>query len=194
MEGIEENVRSAAEIFERMEREREAALECSRRTIRLSKRVIHAIHVGDDRSEPLSQLDAAVSEMLSIGTPEVRMSQMVQDALMEYAEARILDAVVFGDRVPSPDDLGIGAAAWVLGLADCIGELRRIVTSRLMEGDMRSAAKHFAAMEEISGQLMLLDVPDAIAPVRRKQDIARGIMDRTRSDMTMASIMGLGRS
>lgn len=193
MEGIEDNVRSAAEVFERMERERETALECSRRIIRLSKRAIHAIHVGEDISGPFAQLDAAVSEVLSIGSSEVRMSQAVQDALMEYAEARILDAAVSGDRLPSPEDLGINAAAWVLGLADCVGELRRVVTSCLMDGDMVNAERHFATMEEISGQLMLLDVPDAIAPVRRKQDIARGIMDRTRSDMTMASIMGLGR-
>lgn len=194
MEGIEENIRSAAEVFERMEREREAALECSRRIIRLSKRAIHAVHVDGDRTEHLAQLDAAVSDMMSVGSHDTRMSQIVQDALMEYAEARILNAAVSGDRVPSPEDLGIGASAWVLGLADSIGELRRVVTSCLMKGDFESASRHFAIMEEVSGQLMLLDVPDAIAPVRRKQDIARGIMDRTRSDMTMASIMGLGRN
>ena len=59
-----------------------------------------------------------------------------------------------------------------------------------MDGDMDGARRYFSMMEDISGEIMLLDVPDAIAPVRRKQDIARGIMDRTRSDMTTAAVVG----
>lgn len=58
-----------------------------------------------------------------------------------------------------------------------------------MDGDMEGARRFFGIMEEISGEIMMLDVPDAVAPVRRKQDIVRGIMDRTRSDMTTASMM-----
>ena len=61
--------------------------------------------------------------------------------------------------------------------------------TRLMDGDLDGARSVFSRMESIHEQVMLLDVPDAIAPVRRKQDIARGVMDKTRSDMTTASIM-----
>ena len=110
---------------------------------------------------------------------------------MEYAEAMLLLSLVTSGRVPSHSDLGISAAAWVLGLADCVGELRRILTRDLMDGNVGSARATLEMMEGISGELMLLDVPDAVAPVRRKQDIVRGIMDRTRSDMTIASMMSL---
>lgn len=193
MEGVSENVRSAAETFDRMERDRELAVARSRRVIRLSKRVIHAIHVGDDHSGHLDEMREALDELLSAETPEVLTSAVVQDAMMEYAEASILESMVSGDRVPSGSALGITASAWVLGLGDCVGELRRIVTARLMDGDMDGARHYFSIMEEVSGEFMQLDVPDAIAPVRRKQDIVRGIMDRTRSDMTTASVMSLGR-
>lgn len=189
MEGIAENVRAAAESFERIERDRDLAITRSRRVIRLSKMVIHAIHVGEDHGGELEEIETALDELLSAETPEVLLSGVTQDAMMEYAEALILESIVTGSRVPSESDLGISASAWILGLADCVGELRRIVTARLMEGDLDGARRYFDAMEAICEELMLLDVPDAIAPVRRKQDIARGIMDRTRSDMTTASIM-----
>lgn len=193
MEGIAENVRSAAEEFDRIERDRELAVARSRRVIRLSKRVIHAVHVGDDRSGYLEEMRVALEELLSAETPEVLVSAVVQDAMMEYTEASILESIVSEGRVPSGSDMGVTAPAWVLGLGDCVGELRRIVTARLMDGDMEDARRFFSVMEEVSGEFMQLDVPDAIAPVRRKQDIVRGIMDRTRSDMTTASVMSLGR-
>ena len=188
MDGLADMVRSAAEDLARIENERDTAMAVSRRVIRLSKRVIHSIHVGDDAST--DEMRASVEELLSTDAPEVRLSQMVQDALMEYAEAAILRSLVIDGRIPSPTELGIPSAAWVLGLCDCVGELRRIVTSHLMEGDMDGARRYFSMMEDISGEIMLLDVPDAVAPVRRKQDIARGIMDRTRSDMTTAAVVG----
>ena len=193
MEGIAENVRSAAEEFDRIERDRELAVARSRRVIRLSKRVIHAVHVGEDRGGYLGEMRQALEELLSAETPEVLVSAVVQYAMMEYAEASILESIVSEGRVPSGSDLGVTAPAWVLGLGDCVGELRRIVTARLMDGDMEDARRFFSVMEEMSGEFMQLDVPDAIAPVRRKQDVVRGIMDRTRSDMTTASVMGLGR-
>lgn len=192
MEGFAESVRAAADVLENIERDREQALARSRTVIRLSKRVIHAIHAGEDPSAHAAQLEAAMDDLLSADTPEVMLSGILQDAMMEYAEAMILRSVLEHGSVPTASDLGISAAAWILGLADCVGELRRTVTSRLMEGDMDSARRTFAVMQEISDELMLLDIPDAVAPVRRKQDIARGIMDRTRSDMTAAAVMGAG--
>ena len=101
----------------------------------------------------------------------------------------VLASIVAEGRIPSFSEIGVPAGPWVLGLADSVGELRRIVTTRLMDGDMEGARRFFGIMEEISGEIMMLDVPDAVAPVRRKQDIVRGIMDRTRSDMTTASMM-----
>lgn len=189
MEGFADDVRRAADALERTERERDRAITESRRIIRLSKRTIHAIHAGEDPSDAASELQYAMDGLMSSVDPDVLHTQVIADAAMEFAEAMILKGIVQEGRVPSAEDLGIQPSSWVLGLGDSIGELRRLVTSCLMDGDMEGANRHFSVMEEISGEFMQLDVPDAVAPVRRKQDIARGIMDRTRSDMTAASIM-----
>lgn len=191
MDGFSDEVRSAADELGRIEADRDLALARSRKVIRLSKRVIHGIHTGSAVEDDVAGLEAAMAELMSVEAPEVRGSSLVQDAAMEYAEAMLLLSLVTSGRVPSHSDLGISAAAWVLGLADCVGELRRILTRDLMDGEVDSARATLEIMEDISGELMLLDVPDAVAPVRRKQDIVRGIMDRTRSDMTIASMMSL---
>ena len=191
MDGFSDEVRSAADELGRIEADRDLALARSRKVIRLSKRVIHGIHTGSAVEDDVAGLEAAMAELMSVEAPEVRGSSLVQDAAMEYAEAMLLLSLVTSGRVPSHSDLGISAAAWVLGLADCVGELRRILTRDLMDGEVGSARATLEMMEGISGELMLLDIPDAVAPVRRKQDIVRGIMDRTRSDMTIASMMSL---
>lgn len=191
MDGFSDEVRSAADELGRIEADRDLALARSRKVIRLSKRMIHGIHTGSAVEDDVAGLEAAMAELMSVEAPEVRGSSLVQDAAMEYAEAMLLLSLVTSGRVPSHSDLGISAAAWVLGLADCVGELRRILTRDLMDGNVGSARATLEMMEGISGELMLLDVPDAVAPVRRKQDIVRGIMDRTRSDMTIASMMSL---
>ena len=191
MDGFSNEVRSAADELGRIEADRDLALARSRKVIRLSKRMIHGIHTGSAVEDDVAGLEAAMAELMSVEAPEVRGSSLVQDAAMEYAEAMLLLSLVTSGRVPSHSDLGISAAAWVLGLADCVGELRRILTRDLMDGNVGSARATLEMMEGISGELMLLDVPDAVAPVRRKQDIVRGIMDRTRSDMTIASMMSL---
>ena len=191
MENFSDEVRSAADELRRIEADRDLALARSRKVVRLSKRVIHDVHTGSAVGDDVAGLEAAMAELMSVEAPEIRGSSLVQDAAMEYAEAMLLLSLVTSGRVPSHSDLGISAAAWVLGLADCVGELRRILTRDLMDGRVDSAMATLEMMEGISGELMLLDVPDAVAPVRRKQDIVRGIMDRTRSDMTIASMMSL---
>ena len=71
-------------------------------------------------------------------------------------------------------------------MCDCEGEMRRLAVSELMEGRLDSAQEIFAEMEAMHRIVMGFDVPDSVVQIRRKQDIARGIMDRTRSDMLNA--------
>jgi translin len=58
-----------------------------------------------------------------------------------------------------------------------------------MKGNLPEATRIFSKMEELCDVLMTLDIKDSVVPVRRKQDIARGIMDRSRTDITTASMM-----
>lgn len=164
------------------EKEREEVMALSRKAIRLSKKIIHAIHTNDiydDAREELRTLMSTLSE---------KNRRFAKDAMMEYAEAEILISAVSGTQTPTPEDLGMDGGSWLMGMADTIGELRRIVLTHLMESDVDTAKELFSVMEIMCEGLMMFDVPDAILPIRRKQDVARGVVERTRSDLLNAKM------
>jgi translin len=181
MDRLTETAGEALEILHNLEVRRERTIRCSRDIIRETKKTIHAIHVAEDPSFYKENLRRLVSE--------IDAADDADDALAEYAEAMILDSVVQRGDVPSFGDLGIGPRPWVLGLADCLGEMRRVVLISLMSEDVPGAVSMFSSMEEIFHVIMMFDVPDPILPIRRKQDIARGVMERTRTDITNAVMM-----
>ena len=190
MEGLKDSVGIVAEALADAEKKRDLALAESRKIIRLSKNVIHAIHVGSDYGEPMAEMEERMRSLVSNVSEDMLLHGPAADAMMEFAEAEILSEVVNGKAVRKPSDMGITPQAWIMGLADTIGELRRVIVGCLMNGDADRAKTLFGAMEDISEELLMMDVPDAVIPLRRKQDIARGIMDKTRSDMLNASARG----
>ena len=184
-------VKEASDRLAELEKKRNTAIESSRTITRRTKNMIHAIHVGDDHRSIADELRRDVDRVRSelSGEPSVFYSAVLQDALGEYAEAFIFAATVEGEDVPSFDSLKIPPQAWVMGLADSIGEMRRMVLTYLIEGDLEKARELFGRMESIGDDVLGFDVPDAIAPIRRKQDVARSIIEKTRSDITNAVIM-----
>lgn len=168
------------------EKSRERAISKSRALIRASKTVIHAVHSSADLKAPLETMESLFLEILN---EELKWGP-VTDAVAEYAEAQILVAVAQDDTIPTWETLKISPGPWVMGLADSIGEMRRLVLGKLMSGDLAGAEGTFQTMETVADELMLFDVPDAVVPLRRKQDIARGVVERTRSDLTVAKTMG----
>ena len=167
------------------------AFSLSRKIIRKTKTAIHGIHAGQRDPELIDSISSDLAGLIEAvsGYPKLVYGADVESAMMEFAETVIYDYALRGEEIPSYRVLEITPAAWVLGLADSIGELRRDMLDRLMKGDLQEATRIFSKMEELCDALMTLDIKDSVAPVRRKQDIARGIMDRSRTDITTASMM-----
>ena len=184
-------VREASDRLAELEKKRNIAIGSSRAITRKTKNMIHAIHVGDDwrpvAEELKKDVDSVNAELA--GEPSVLCSAVLQDALGEYAEAFIFAAAVEGRGIPSFGSLRISPQSWVMGLADSIGEMRRMILTYLIDGDLGKARELFARMESVGDDVLGFDVPDAIAPIRRKQDVARSIIEKTRSDITNAVIM-----
>ncbi|MCL1810914.1 MAG: RNA-binding protein [Methanomassiliicoccaceae archaeon] len=191
MEKLAGAAEEAQTILQDAESRREHAIKCSRNIIRETKRMIHMIHVSEDHEGSKKALLGLVSELTAQMGDDPLMKGLgpADDALAEYAEALILEAVAKEEEIPSFGDLGIGPGPWVLGLADCIGEMRRIVLTSLMAENVQRAVSMFSRMEEVFRIVMMFDTPDPILPIRRKQDIARGVMERTRTDITNAVMM-----
>ncbi|MCL2607609.1 MAG: RNA-binding protein [Methanomassiliicoccaceae archaeon] len=191
MKDLDVMIRSVNERMDHLELLRERSVSISREVIRMTKRAIHAIHSREAHEDILSDAISAYSKLYGIidEEPEILFSGPAADAMMELSEACILSSVVLGKEMPSYSSLGVTPQAWVLGLADCLGELRRIMLDSLMNRDFNAARDTFDKMEVICEAVMSFDVPDAILPIRRKQDVARSIMERTRTDITNALLM-----
>ena len=172
---------------------RESALPASRAAIRSCANAIRAIHRGEFElaHRLMEEARAAIDEGLAAVAehPDIRFAGYLQDAQKEYAEALATRALVAGDPVPPPEDVGVGDAPYLNGLAETVGELRRHLLDVLRRGDLPRATTLFAAMEEIHALLADLDFPEAITGnLRRSTDVARSIIERTRSDLTLTVI------
>lgn len=174
-----------------LESARIAAINGSRLVIRSTKTVIHSIQVQHLDTQSAEAMDKQMKELIcSVGSePEILHSGIVEDAMMEYAEAKIFISMIYDLPIQSYGELGISPQSWIMGLCDAIGELRRLLLTYLMSSDLERAQDVFSKMEEACDTVMVFDVPDAIAPIRRKQDTARSIMEKTRSDMTSATMI-----
>jgi translin len=172
---------------------REHAFEASRRSIRASANAIRAIHRGERALA--SELVGAAEHELRAGEvacadqPAVAHAGFLHDAAKELAEARTTFAVICGEPLPSPDELGVSAAAYANGLAECVGEIRRHLLDQLRAGAVERSEELLGAMDDIYAILVKIDYPDGVTHgLRRSTDVARSIIERTRGDLTTALV------
>jgi len=169
---------------------REKALPLCRQSIRYCSQAIRAIHRDEFDQAGLQLglarelLDEAAKEIGSRG--ELRNTGFLRDAGKEFAEGSILLAVVTRSELPDLDKLGIEADAYLNGLGEAAGELRRYLLDSLRKGDPSRGEELLSAMDDIYNILVNMDFPDAITGgLRRTTDMVRGVLERTRSDLTL---------
>ncbi|OGO28723.1 MAG: hypothetical protein A2136_07845 [Chloroflexi bacterium RBG_16_54_11] len=99
--------------------------------------------------------------------------------------------MVDNDDLPSPEDLSLEAATYLQGLAEAVGELRRRCLDMLLKDNPSEAERLLGKMDDIYAILVTMDYPDAITGgLRRLTDVARGIIERTRGDITLSLRQG----
>ena len=166
---------------------REIALASSRRAIRACANAIRALHRNDDAAELLGTAQTELTKAVEAAAdhPDLLSAGFVHDAAKEYSEARITAALFEGQPLPEPASLGVGAAAYLNGLGEAVGELRRRLLDRLRHDKVGEAEELFAVMEELQGLLETIDYPDAMTGgLRRTTDVARSLVERSRADLT----------
>lgn len=187
---VSEAVRS---VLDDKYRVREIALTNSRKIIRLSANSIRATHRGEtDRASGLMDeagaLLAETNEVLA-DHADILHAGFVGDASKEYAEARLTAALASGGDMPLPDELGVRAAPYLNGLGEAGGEMRRRMLDLLRAGDIAAAETALEAMNSIHELLADLDYPDGMTGgLRRTTDVARALIERSRSDLTTTVI------
>lgn len=168
---------------------RENAKQNMRKATSLSKQSILLIHQRkyDSASRAIENAKDIITELREEANehPDIIYSGMFSSALQEYAEANILQGLTREARFIKPDEINVPGADYVLGLADVIGEYRRLVLDWLREGDVEKGEAGLQTMEEIYVEIMALDEAYMLVQgLRRKCDVARRIIETTRGDIT----------
>ena len=170
---------------------RERALPKSRTAIRYCANSIRATHRHEfEAAEALLSQAAALLVEMEIDLQnhkDVYYAGFVQDAHKEYAEAATFAALTRHRPLPTANDLAIGWAAYLNGLGEAVGELRRYVLDQLRHGNVQDCETFLRYMDDIYAVLISVDYPDAVTSgLRRTTDVMRGILEKTRGDLTVA--------
>lgn len=181
----------AHQDFEARHQVRENALKQTRKLTRFAANAIRAIHRGerDTAEKNMREAETIVTGLLASlkDFPEFYFSGYTQDSLKEYIEARLTINLLEDKPLPMPEDMGMEYSTYLRGMAETIGEMRRRCLDILRQGYSGEAERLLDVMDEIYAMLVTIDYPDAITyGLRRQTDLVRGIIERTRADLTMS--------
>jgi len=192
-DGLSEIGEAAHDHFTAKHRAREQALPLCRETVRLSANAIRCVHrrefpAAEERiakaAANLRQVDTGLADHR-----DIFHAGFVHDAQKEYVEACTTLAFIAGRPVPTPEDLDVLKAAYMNGIGETIGELRRHLLDSLRGGEVEHCEDVLAAMGDIYDVMATMDFPEAITGgLRRTTDAMRSILERTRGDLTMAAV------
>ena len=188
LESIAERIR---QNFDVRTSKRDEALKQARQLTRSCSLAIRAVHRDDTEAMESSLTEAQtladkLREDLK-GHPELFYAGYTQDALKEFVEANVTCALIRNEALQTPEELGVEDATYLNGLAEVVGELRRRTLDILRSGYSEAAERLLGYMDEIYAVLVTMDYPDAITNnLRRQTDLARGIIEKTRGDVTLS--------
>jgi translin len=189
LDAIMEDVRTN---FASKNEARERALPLCREAIRLSANAIRAVH-RDDFATAKDLVGKAGEQVATAKRslqdhPDILYAGFVHDAQKEFAEASITLALIAGRELPVPGALGVELPAYLNGMGEAVGELRRHLLDTLRSGDIDRCEEWLRAMDEMYSVMVTVDYPDAMTGgLRRTTDSVRGILEKTRGDLTLSA-------
>jgi translin len=180
---IRKELREKEELRENVQKDMRKATSLSKQVILLihQKRLKDAKNLIGKATEIISKLNNT-----SAAHPGIIYSGLFNAALQEYSEANLFLKLSEESRFVTPEEINVPSVDYVLGLADVIGEYRRMALDALREGNVEKSEKCLQMMDEIYIELMAMDEAYMLVPgLRRKCDGARKIIEATRGDVTL---------
>ncbi len=180
----------ALDQFREKHATRERAIQASREVIRTSANAIRAIH-RNEMEQAKAQVDTAGAlvadtKALLAAHPDLYYTGYTQDAQKEFAEASCVYAFIAQTDVPMPADIGVEVSSYLNGMAEAASELRRYILDSLRRDDDSRCEELMRQMDDVYNILVVMDFPDALTGgLRRTTDQLRGVLERTRGDLTM---------
>lgn len=187
-------MRKITQDLDRKDGAREQIINGSRQIIRLTRQSVALIH-HNERKKAQTLIQDALNELKQLSKvskeyPELYYGGILTPAQQEIAEAAILESLASDEDFPEFEENLISPAAYLLGMADAVGEFRRVCLDNLRALKLADAKESFSRMEEIYQALVEIDYPSGLTPgLRHKVDTARRLVEETRTDVTRAQLL-----
>ncbi len=173
------------------EKIREDALKASRDIIIFCRKGIQQLHRNqmEEAESYMKQASTRLAQLyeITMGHADVFHTGFVENAAQEYVEIQCLYNIMKGIDLPDPDEIQTTYSAYLLGLCDVVGELRRGALDFMLEGNTQKANEYLGYMDRIYDAIMGFDYPSALVPIKKKQDMVRGLIEKTRGELVVSS-------
>jgi translin len=181
MEGVERSLRSIENELQQVMGRRERLLKESRDVISSSSRAIVLLHTGKGGAakKEIDEARTLLKDLRKEGRGT--LARYLISPEMEFVEASAVQAISAGKPIPPAAALEVSPEAYLLGLLDTVGEVKRLLLDSIMAGRISKAKRYFEAMEGLYSLLSPFAVFDNVVNgVRRKLDVARMLTEDTR--------------
>lgn len=190
MKNLDKIVDKIEKSIDDKDKTREKALKFSREIIINCRKAIQKTHQNNkDAKENLKKASSKLKELYDITKkyPEIFRAGFVENAGQEFVEAQCFLNIMNGKDLPDPDELQTTYSSYLLGLCDLVGELRRTALDSIRNNKAKKADECLFMMEEIYDVIIRFDYPSGLIPIKKKQDMVRNLIERTRGELAVAS-------
>ncbi|MEK6817990.1 MAG: RNA-binding protein [Thermoproteota archaeon] len=185
LKNVKPSLNKIAKSLSEIQDAREFLLKNTREIIILCSKSIISVHTGDIKSAKnnLKQADVLLKKYKKKATSDLRRYMIMPE--QEFVEASSLIAIVEKNEIPSEKELDVMPESYVLGLMDCVGELKRMIFDKIRIGDIDNASRIFEIMENLYLHLYPFSMYDKVVKeARRKIDVDRILVDDARGAIT----------
>ena len=185
LKNVKPSLNKIAKDLGQVQDSREFLLKNTREIIILCSKSIIAVHKGDltTGKNNLKKAETLLKKYKKKATGGLRRYLITPE--QEFVEAACLIAIVEKKEIPSDKKLAVMPESYVLGLLDCVGELKRQVFDKIRIDDIDEATRIFEIMENLYLQLYTFSMYDKVVKeARRKIDVNRILVDDVRSVIT----------
>ena len=191
MKNLDKIVNKIEKSIDDKDKIREQALRITREIIIGCRKAIQSIHQNlmKDAKNGIKKASAKLQELYEItkNHPELYHAGFVENAAQELVEASCLYNIINGEDLPDPDDLQTTYSSYLLGLCDLVGELRRSALDSIRNNKSKEADDFLSMMQNIYDVIIRFDYPSALIPIRKKQDMIRNLIEKTRGEIAIAT-------
>jgi len=183
MSKLDNSIKNIIDILKKQEKTQDGLLILTRELVRDCSMAIKSIHNKDivEAEKRIRHVDYLLKKVKAV---DKEFEYLVLQAYQEYAEAKVLLAIIKRKEIPNFEELKVPFKTYLLGLFDCVGELRREMLEELKRGNKQDAEYYFESMSDIYEATLPIRFSNSLLPnFRKKQDIARLQVENARSEL-----------